>query len=391
MIAYVWGYIAPFGWPICLVLIISYILYSQTIKPKLDQVLEEQRIIEQKKFDEDLNLRFAQRITAVREKQQLEHDFISQEEKRIAEENARKKLKELEEASYTEIFASKLGCVTCNERTKKSVLEATLLTHDLNVHKKKAPDSTRSPSELIDAFISSKPIVVFSKTWCQFCRKAKAALATYRLNQRYYEYIELDERTDLPSDEIIDELGRRYGSKSVPKVFIGGEFIGGADDVVQLLHDVWGYIAPFGWPICLVLIISYILYSQTIKPKLDQLLEEQRIIEQKKFDEDLNLRFAQRITAVREKQQLEHDFISQEEKRIAEENARKKLKELEERERKKSVLEATLLTHDLNVHKKKAPDSTRSPSELIDAFISSKPIVVFSKTWCQFCRTFMMD
>ncbi|RCN51448.1 glutaredoxin [Ancylostoma caninum] len=216
----IWGYIAPFGWPICLVIIISYILYSQTIKPKLDQVLGEQRIIQQKKFDEDLNLRFAQRITAVRQKQQLEHDFISQEEKRVAEENARRKLKELEE----------------RER-KKSVLEATLLTHDLNVHKKKAPDSTRSPSELIDAFISSKPIVVFSKTWCQFCRKAKAALATFRLNQRYYEYIELDERTDLPGDEIIDELGRRYGSKSVPKVFIGGEFIGGADDVIQLLHD----------------------------------------------------------------------------------------------------------------------------------------------------------
>ncbi|KIH47237.1 hypothetical protein ANCDUO_22706 [Ancylostoma duodenale] len=68
-------------------------------------------------------------------------------------------------------------------------------------------------------------------------KKAKAALATYRLNQRYYEYIELDERTDLPGDEIIDELGRRYGSKSVPKVFIGGEFIGGADDIIQLLRD----------------------------------------------------------------------------------------------------------------------------------------------------------
>ncbi|EYB83490.1 hypothetical protein Y032_0334g2833 [Ancylostoma ceylanicum] len=119
----------------------------------------------------------------------------------------------------------------------KSVLEATLLTHDLNAHKKKASDATRSPSELIDAFISSKPIVVFSKTWCQFCRKAKAALATYRLNQRYYEYIELDERTDLPGDDILDELEKRYGSKSVPKVFIGGEFIGGADDVIQLLHD----------------------------------------------------------------------------------------------------------------------------------------------------------
>ncbi|EYB83493.1 hypothetical protein Y032_0334g2835 [Ancylostoma ceylanicum] len=97
MIAYVWGYIAPLGWPIFFAFFISYMLYSRMIKPKLDEVIEAQKVIEQKKFDEDLNLRFAQRIIAVRQKQQLEHDCISQEEKRAAEEAARKKLKELEE------------------------------------------------------------------------------------------------------------------------------------------------------------------------------------------------------------------------------------------------------------------------------------------------------
>ncbi|KHJ86435.1 hypothetical protein OESDEN_13821, partial [Oesophagostomum dentatum] len=70
-----------------------------------------------------------------------------------------------------------------------------------------------------------------------FFRKAKAALATFRLNPRHFEYIELDERTDLPGDKMQDEFERRYGTRSVPKVFIGGELIGGGDDVVRLLHE----------------------------------------------------------------------------------------------------------------------------------------------------------
>ncbi|VDN29868.1 unnamed protein product [Cylicostephanus goldi] len=136
----------------------------------------------------------------------MEHERVAEEAKRLAEEAAKQRLKELEE----------------RER-KKNVLEATLLTYDVNMHKKKASEN-RSPAEIIDEYIASKPIVVFSKTWCPFCKKAKAALATFRLNQRHFEYVELDERTDLPGDKIQDEFEKRYGSRSVPKVIFAFSF-----------------------------------------------------------------------------------------------------------------------------------------------------------------------
>ncbi|PIO76696.1 Glutaredoxin [Teladorsagia circumcincta] len=112
------------------------------------------------------------------------------------------------------------------------------MSRDLNLKKKVTKvDKPQSPGEIIDAYISSKPVVVFSKTWCPFCRKAKAALATLRLRREQFEYIELDERSDLPMDAIQDEFQKRYGSRSVPKVFIGGQFIGGGDDTARLLHS----------------------------------------------------------------------------------------------------------------------------------------------------------
>lgn len=40
--------------------------------------------------------------------------------------------------------------------------------------------------------------------------------------------IELDERND--GDAIQNELGKITGGKTVPRVFVGGKFIGGGDD-----------------------------------------------------------------------------------------------------------------------------------------------------------------
>ncbi len=84
------------------------------------------------------------------------------------------------------------------------------------------------PRAFVDTLITSKPVVVFSKTWCPFCNKAKQALSTYRLSPEKYQVVELDERTD--GDAIQDVLNDITGGRSVPRVFIGGKCIGGGDD-----------------------------------------------------------------------------------------------------------------------------------------------------------------
>jgi glutaredoxin 3 len=43
-----------------------------------------------------------------------------------------------------------------------------------------------------------------------------------------YKVLELDDRED--GDAVQDYLGKLTGGRSVPRVFIGGRFIGGGDD-----------------------------------------------------------------------------------------------------------------------------------------------------------------
>ena len=72
----------------------------------------------------------------------------------------------------------------------------------------------------------------FSKTYCPFCTKAKNALRDV-LGPRAdaLTVIELDKRADGAA---IQSALAFTGATSVPRVFIGGKFIGGGDDTVAL-------------------------------------------------------------------------------------------------------------------------------------------------------------
>lgn len=90
------------------------------------------------------------------------------------------------------------------------------------------------PSDKAKAFVQDRitthKVVVFSKTYCPFCIKAKKALGQF-LQPNEMEVVELD---NLPAgDNIIDIQDALYevtGARSVPRVFVGGKFIGGGDD-----------------------------------------------------------------------------------------------------------------------------------------------------------------
>jgi len=81
--------------------------------------------------------------------------------------------------------------------------------------------------------VDSNAVAIFSKTWCPFCRKAKQTLSQYPIKNQ--KIIELDERND--GDAIQDALQQITGGRSVPRVFIGGKFIGGGDDTVRLAQS----------------------------------------------------------------------------------------------------------------------------------------------------------
>merc|ERR1712078_187539 len=83
----------------------------------------------------------------------------------------------------------------------------------------------RMASTFVDEAIAANKVVVFSKTTCPFCTKAKSALRSIGAE---FEVYEIERRPDC--SEIQDYLREKTGARSVPRVFINGQFYGGGDE-----------------------------------------------------------------------------------------------------------------------------------------------------------------
>ncbi|KAJ1349405.1 Protein CBR-glrx-10 [Parelaphostrongylus tenuis] len=82
--------------------------------------------------------------------------------------------------------------------------------------------------DFVDRLINSRKVVVFSKSYCPYCHKAKAALEAQHLKPGAMEWVDIEGRPDC--SEIQDYMKELTGGRSVPRVFINGKFFGGGDD-----------------------------------------------------------------------------------------------------------------------------------------------------------------
>ncbi|KAF5732159.1 glutaredoxin [Tripterygium wilfordii] len=83
----------------------------------------------------------------------------------------------------------------------------------------------------VKSIVSSTPVVVFSKTYCGYCRRVKDLFKQLGAS---FMVIELDEERD--GDELQSALAAWTGQGTVPNVFIGGKHIGGCDSVMEKHH-----------------------------------------------------------------------------------------------------------------------------------------------------------
>lgn len=74
-----------------------------------------------------------------------------------------------------------------------------------------------------------KKIVIYSSNFCPYCTSAKALL---KKKGASYEEINVDGRPDVRS-AMRNKAG---GRNSVPQIFIGGQHVGGCDDLYALEH-----------------------------------------------------------------------------------------------------------------------------------------------------------
>ncbi|KAK3497225.1 glutaredoxin [Neurospora hispaniola] len=86
--------------------------------------------------------------------------------------------------------------------------------------------------EELRSILKKSPIIIFSKSYCPYSKKAKSLLlGDYQIDPAPF-VVELDQHPLGPG--IQAELGDRTGRKTVPNILVGGISIGGSDDIAKL-------------------------------------------------------------------------------------------------------------------------------------------------------------
>uniref|UniRef100_A0A0K8RI96 Putative glutaredoxin n=2 Tax=Ixodes ricinus TaxID=34613 RepID=A0A0K8RI96_IXORI len=80
--------------------------------------------------------------------------------------------------------------------------------------------------------IEKNPVVIFSKSYCPFCKMAKEVFVNIKAP---FLTVELDDRPD--ADDIQEVLREMTGAATVPRVFVGKQCIGGGTDVKKMHQD----------------------------------------------------------------------------------------------------------------------------------------------------------
>ena len=81
--------------------------------------------------------------------------------------------------------------------------------------------------EQAEELINNSPVIMFSKSYCPFCDKAKDLLNRGKVE---YKTVELDQVPD--GAKLQDALEGLSGQRTVPNIYIGGQHVGGCDDLM---------------------------------------------------------------------------------------------------------------------------------------------------------------
>nr|CDS32310.2 glutaredoxin 1 [Hymenolepis microstoma] len=97
------------------------------------------------------------------------------------------------------------------------------------------PSNPSLAYDMVTSAIESKRIVVFTKTYCPYCKMVNSLLRK-TLDRKDYDYnLELiDISGSRYEKELMDVLEAITGRRTVPRVFVDGKCIGGYDDTKRL-------------------------------------------------------------------------------------------------------------------------------------------------------------
>jgi glutaredoxin len=89
-----------------------------------------------------------------------------------------------------------------------------------------------SMANLVEKYINENDVMIFSKSWCPYCKKAKEALRSANID---FHSIELDKIAN--GEEIEKALIDKTQQETVPNIFIKQQHIGGCDKTLEALKS----------------------------------------------------------------------------------------------------------------------------------------------------------
>ncbi|KAB5590902.1 hypothetical protein CTheo_5654 [Ceratobasidium theobromae] len=89
-------------------------------------------------------------------------------------------------------------------------------------------------TDKVESAIANNKVVIFSKSWCPYCSRAKTTLKS-RVSENDIAIFELDEMED--GTEIQNYLHGKTNQRTVPNIFIRQIHIGGNDALQSKLED----------------------------------------------------------------------------------------------------------------------------------------------------------
>ncbi|MFC5570998.1 glutaredoxin domain-containing protein [Lysobacter yangpyeongensis] len=104
-----------------------------------------------------------------------------------------------------------------------------------------APVTTVAPE--VEAFVAqlladrAQPLVLFALEWCEFCWSLRKLFATLGVPYRSIDLDSTAYQRDDRGGQIRALLAARTGSRTIPQVFLGGRWLGGCTETLELAKD----------------------------------------------------------------------------------------------------------------------------------------------------------
>ncbi|KAI6182197.1 Glutaredoxin domain-containing protein [Aphelenchoides bicaudatus] len=95
--------------------------------------------------------------------------------------------------------------------------------------------TAQNAQEFVESVLRKHKVVGISKTNCPYSQRAKVALETFKLNKDDFYWLEIDNRDDM--EFIQNYMEALTGGRTVPRVFINGNFFGDGDTTVAALNS----------------------------------------------------------------------------------------------------------------------------------------------------------